>query len=324
MKNDDLRIVYMGTPDFAVAPLQGLLEAGCNVVAVVTAPDRPSGRGKKIRQSAVKQFAIEHALPVLQPHKLKDPAFISELSKLAPQLQVVVAFRMLPRLVWSIPPLGTFNLHASLLPDYRGAAPINHAIINGETRTGVTSFLIDEEIDTGNILLQEETAIGESESAGELHDRLMEMGARLVLKTVQMLSRGELKARPQDDWIRQGLTLHKAPKINKEDCRIDWSKSGHSVVNLVRGLSPYPGAHTYLIKGDGGQVLCKIYQAGFEPVVHSHQVGTVMTDGKKELKVAGTDGFIHLQSVQQEGKKRMVIEEFLRGIHLVNGRSRFS
>jgi methionyl-tRNA formyltransferase len=324
MEHSSLRIVYMGTPEFAVAPLEKLLENGWNVVAVITGPDKPAGRGKKIRQTAVKQFATGHGLPVLQPENLKDPGFISELGHLAPHIQVVVAFRMLPRVVWSIPTLGTFNLHASLLPDYRGAAPINHAIINGETRTGVSSFMIDEQIDTGNILLQEETSIGEKETAGELHDRLKEMGASLVLKTLQQLAEGSLKSRPQDEWIRQGKVLNKAPKIHKEDCLIDWNRPGRDVVNLVRGLSPSPGAFTYLQKTDKEKTLFKIYQAGFEPAMHTHQPGELITDGKKEMKVAVKDGFLHIQSVQIEGKCRMETVEFLRGVNPFTFQSRFS
>ena len=324
MEISTLRIVYMGTPEFAVAPLRKLLEGGVNVVAVITAPDRPAGRGKKIRQTAVKEFATKRGLPVLQPENLKDPGFISQLQQLAPDLQVVVAFRMLPELVWRIPTLGTFNLHASLLPDYRGAAPINHAIINGETRTGVTSFMIDEQIDTGNILLQEETAIGEDETAGQLHDRLMAMGAGLVLKTVQQLAGSNLEARSQDKWIKPGVVFSKAPKIHKEDCRIDWNRPGKTVVNLIRGLSPYPGAYTRLEKGEDKKILCKIYRATFAPSIHNHQPGTIITDGKKAMKVAVRDGFIQVYSLQQEGKREMQTEAFLQGINMTSFQPLFS
>ncbi|MEN8157230.1 MAG: methionyl-tRNA formyltransferase [Bacteroidota bacterium] len=324
MEISTLRIVYMGTPEFAVAPLQKLLEGGGNVVAVITAPDRPAGRGKKIRQTAVKEFATEKGLPVLQPENLKDPEFISQLKQLAPDLQVVVAFRMLPELVWQIPTLGTFNLHASLLPDYRGAAPINHAIINGETRTGVTSFMIDKQIDTGNILLQEETAIGEDETAGQLHDRLMAMGASLVFKTAQQLAVGNLEARSQDKWIKPGVMFNKAPKIHKEDCRIDWNRPGKTVANLIRGLSPYPGAFTRLDKGEEKKILCKIYHAAFVPAIHNHQPGTIITDGKKAMKVAVEDGFIQVYSLQQEGKRKMETEAFLSGINMISFQPRFS
>jgi len=257
----------MGSPGFAVRPLQLLLGSGCKVVGVITAPDRPAGRGKKIRFSDVKEFLVQEKLniPILQPEKLKEPSFLEKLRSLKPELQIVVAFRMLPEEVWSIPPLGTFNLHASLLPQYRGAAPINHALINGEKETGVTTFLIDEQIDTGNILLQERTEIGPEESAGELHDRLMFMGAGLVLETVRQLKEGALKAKSQDLFLDPGTSLKRAPKIFKEDCRIDWNLPGQRLFNLIRGLSPYPGAFTYLERDPGQSLLCKIFKATFEP-----------------------------------------------------------
>jgi methionyl-tRNA formyltransferase len=319
-----IRIVYMGTPEFAVAPLERLLDANCNVVAVITAPDRPAGRGKKIRISAVKEFAATRGLTTLQPENLKDPGFIAQLRQLAPDLQVVVAFRMLPELVWAVPPMGTFNLHGSLLPDYRGAAPINHVIINGESRTGVTSFMIDAQIDTGNILLREETPIGETETAGELHDRLMTMGADLVLKTIQQLAMGSLKARSQDEWIKPGTPLRKAPKIHKEDCRIDWTRPGKDIMNLIRGLSPFPGAFTILKKDGAGGMLCKIYSSGFEPAIHSQPAGSITTDGKKWLKVAVKDGFLIIHTLQQEGRRRMEIGDFLAGTNLNSSQPRFS
>jgi len=319
-----LKIVYMGTPEFAVAPLQKLLEAGCKVVAVITAPDRPAGRGKKITISAVKKFARSKGLDILQPENLKDPEFVAKLRDLAPDLQVVVAFRMLPEIVWSIPEMGTFNLHASLLPQYRGAAPINHAIINGESRTGVTSFLIDSRIDTGNILLQEELSIGREESAGELHDRLMDLGAEVVLRTVNQLAEGSLAARNQDELIQPGTKLKNAPKIHRADCRINWEKPGQEVHNLVRGLSPYPAAFSYLDKGDGQQIICKIYASRWEPASHNNDIGTIITDGKREMKVAVNDGFIQILSLQQEGKKRMSTGEFLLGFKIASGQSRFS
>jgi len=319
-----IRIIYMGTPEFAVAPLERLLDNGCNVVAVVTAPDRPAGRGKKIRLSAVKEFAMARNLTILQPENLKDPGFITQLRQLAPDLQVVVAFRMLPELVWAIPPMGTFNLHASLLPDYRGAAPINHVIINGESRTGVTTFLIDAQIDTGNILLQEETPIGASETAGELHDRLMAMGAELVLKTTGKLAGGGLMARLQDEWIKPGTNLRKAPKIHKEDCGIDWTRPGKDIFNLVRGLSPFPGAFTILEREGSGRTLCKIFSSDFERASHHHPAGRIITDGKKEMKVAVKDGFLNIFNLQQEGKRRMETGDFLAGINLISSQSRFS
>lgn len=326
MEINTIRIVYMGSPGFAVRPLQKLLETGCNVVGVITAPDRPAGRGKKIRHSAVKEFLIhhQHDIPVLQPAYLKDPYFVKELQDLNPDLQVVVAFRMLPRVVWSIPTLGTFNLHASLLPQYRGAAPINHAIINGERETGVTTFLIDEQIDTGNILLQEKTAIGEQETAGDLHDRLMETGAGLVLETVRRISAGSLEAKSQDRYTDPKVPLKKAPKIFKENCRIRWDHPGRDVFNLIRGLSPNPGAFTYLSRGKDETLLCKIFSATFEPAPHLDPPGTIYTDGKRSLEVAVKDGVINIQSIQQEGKRKMDTRDFLAGFKLTNEQSRFS
>jgi len=324
MSSKSLRIVYMGTPGFAVAPLQKLVEGAYNVVAVITAPDRPSGRGKKIRFSAVKEYALSMNLPLLQPENLKNPEFIAKLGNLAPDLQVVVAFRMLPEVVWSLPSMGTFNLHASLLPDYRGAAPINHALINGETRTGVTSFLIDAKIDTGNILLQEELSIGEDECAGELHDRLMELGAKVIKRTVDQLAEGLLVAKDQDELIKAGKTLQNAPKIHKSDCLVDWNQAGLQIHNLVRGLSPYPAAFTYLEKETGQKTLFKIFVSRFETSSHIHKEGIIISDGKKELKVAVCDGYIHILSLQQEGKRRMSTGEFLLGTSLTSGISRFS
>lgn len=324
MDISSLRIVYLGTPEFAVAPLETLLNANCNVVGVITAPDRPAGRGKKIRWSAVKKFSLERDLYIMQPENLKDPGFISQLTQLAPDLQVVVAFRMLPEVVWRIPAMGTFNLHASLLPDYRGAAPINHVIINGETRTGVTSFMIDDRIDTGNILLQEETHIGEEETAGELHDRLMAMGADLVLKTTEQLAKGSLEAKPQDEWTSPGSLLNKAPRIQKEDCRIDWNRPGKRTFNLIRGLSPYPGAFTTLEKEDDAMILCKIFSSDFEEYFHRLPPGTIITDGKRAMKVAVPDGYLNIYSIQQEGKRKMETGDFLAGINLTSSRSRFS
>ncbi len=325
-KNSPIRIVYMGSPGFAVGPLKTLLKNDCQVVGVITAPDRPAGRGKKIRQSAVKEFLIEqqYELPILQPENLKDPAFLSELEKLNPDLQLVVAFRMLPKVVWGIPSLGTINLHASLLPQYRGAAPINHAIINGEEETGVTTFLIDEQIDTGNILLQEKTAIGIKETAGELHDRLMDMGATLVLETVRLLSAGQLNARAQDALPDSLAPLKKAPKIFKEDGRIHWDLPGIRIVNLIRGLSPYPGAFAFLSRQDEQKLLCKIYSATFKTQPHQDPTGSIYTDGKKMLEVAVSDGIISIHKLQQEGKRKMDTRDFLAGNSLSNEESRFS
>jgi len=326
MKIDSIRIVYMGSPGFAVAPLQKLLEAGCKVVGVITAPDKPAGRGKKIRHSAVKEFLIQskYDIPLLQPENLKDPEFVTDLQGLNPDLQVVVAFRMLPRVVWSIPSLGTFNLHASLLPQYRGAAPINHAIINGEQESGVTTFLIDEQIDTGNILLQDRMAIGEQETAGELHDRLMESGASLVLETIRQISAGSVKAKPQDRYMDPELPLKKAPKIFKEDCRINWDLPGKNIMNLIRGLSPYPGAFTQISRKEDEAILCKIFSASFEAIPHEDPPGTIIGDGKRRLEVAVKDGVIDIQSIQLEGKRKMDIRNFLAGFSLMPGQSRFS
>lgn len=322
MNNTSLKIVYMGTPDFAVAPLQKLVENGYNVAAVVTAPDRPAGRGKKIRISAVKEYALSRNLNILQPEKLKNPEFIATLQELAPDLMVVVAFRMLPEVVWSLASLGTFNLHASLLPQYRGAAPINHALINGEALTGATTFLIDNKIDTGEILLQEEIPIGEEENAGALHDRLMELGAGLVLRTVDGLAEKSLAARPQNPE-NAGKELKSAPKIFKEDCQINWNRPGREIFNLVRGLSPYPAAFTRLEKEDGQQILFKIFDSRFESASHSRTVGSIHVEGKKEMKVAVPDGYLHILSLQQEGKKRMDIGAFLPGVSPTFGSSRF-
>jgi len=307
----------MGTPGFAVRPLQLLLESAYNVVGVITAPDRPAGRGKRIRFSEVKDFLLEldSQIPLLQPENLKDPEFLKELKALQPDLQVVVAFRMLPESVWSIPSMGTFNLHASLLPQYRGAAPINHVLINGEKETGVSTFFIDEQIDTGKILLQERTKIGPEETAGELHDRLMELGADLVLKTIGQLMAGSLKAKPQDQYMDAASPLKKAPKIFREDCRIRWDQKGEKIFNLIRGLSPYPGAFAMLESERGKASQCKILKATFEAVSHREAPGTISTDGLNFLKVAVEDGLIQVDALQMEGKRSMEIRDFLRGFN---------
>lgn len=326
MELNSIRIVYMGSPGFAVSPLQKLLDFGCKVVGVITAPDKPAGRGKKIRHTAVKDFLIQNKydIPLLQPENLKDPDFVKSLEALNPDLQVVVAFRMLPKVVWSIPKLGTFNLHASLLPQYRGAAPINHAIINGERETGVTTFLIDEQIDTGNILLQERTSIGEEETAGQLHDRLMESGASLVLDTIRQISGGSLKAKPQDGYLEPGSDLKKAPKIFKDDCRIHWDRPGQDILNLIRGLSPYPGAFTFLSREKDEAFHCKIFSATFEAKIHKDAPGSIQSDGKRRLEVAVQDGIIDIQSIQLEGKRKMEVRDFLAGFSFRPGQSRFS
>lgn len=324
METKALRIVYMGTPEFAVPPLEKLLNAGYDIRAVITAPDKPAGRGKKIRFSAVKDIALRHELRLLQPSNLKDPDFLESLRELEPDLQVVVAFRMLPEAVWQIPRLGTFNLHASLLPQYRGAAPINHVILNGESTTGLSTFMIDEKIDTGNILLQSETGIGENESAGELHDRLMPLGAELVLETVRQLGLGKLQARSQDQFTDPRIPLKKAPKIFKEDCRINWDRPGLELFNMIRGLSPYPGAFTCLERISGEKLICKLYASRFESIGHAKAAGSMHSDGRKYLKVAVKDGFLSILSIQQEGKRKMEIADFLAGISLSSFQPRFS
>ena len=300
----------MGTPQFAVASLDALIEAGCNVVAVITAPDKPAGRGQKLNESAIKQYAVEIGIPVLQPEKLKNQEFLDELKALNADLQVVVAFRMLPEVVWSMPPKGTINLHASLLPQYRGAAPINWAIINGEKESGVTTFFLKQDIDTGDILFTEKVTLSGYETAGELHDRLMDKGAGLLVKTVKGIESGRYNEHPQSALL-EGVELKDAPKIYKEDCLIDWSQTGGKVYNRIRGLSPLPTAYTVL----NGKIL-KIFKAGFEPEDHDVLPGHFITDNKTYLKFATADGFISLTEVQLEGKKQMEIKEFLRGVKL--------
>lgn len=315
------RIIFMGTPEFAVASLEALVNAGYNIVAVITAPDKAAGRGMQLQQSAVKKWAVEHQLNVLQPAKLKDPDFLAELSSLKADLQVVVAFRMLPDVVWNMPPLGTINLHGSLLPQYRGAAPINWAIINGEKETGVTTFKLKHEIDTGDILLQESFPIGENETAGEVHDKMMKIGAALLVKTVEGVSNGTLNEIPQSSIVnsqwptgdpQQAHThpteLKTAPKISTETCRINSSQPVEVVHNFVRGLSPYPGAFIIL-----NEKMLKIYRSQKEVVFPAVTEGEYETDGKTFLKIACTNGYLHLLEVQLEGKKKMGIGEFLRG-----------
>jgi len=303
-----MSIVFMGTPDFAVASLEALLNAGENIAAVVTAPDKPAGRGQKLQESAVKKFALAHQLPLLQPTNLKDPAFISELASYKADLQVVVAFRMLPEVVWNMPPKGTINLHASLLPQYRGAAPINHAIINGETETGVSTFLLQHEIDTGNILLSEKVNILPDDTAADLHDKLMTVGAGLLVETVKAVMHGEVAGQPQPQDMHD---LKPAPKIHKEDCLIDWNQPVGKVYNFIRGLSPYPAAYTHL----EGKIL-KIYGARPEESELVPNPGTVKSDGKTYLKFACQDGYIHVTDLQIQNKKRMSVDDFLRGYRL--------
>ncbi len=303
----DLRIVFMGTPDFAVETLKAIVEAGYKVVGVVTAPDKPAGRGRKLQESAVKKYAGEQGLPVLQPTNLKAEEFLEELKALQANLQVVVAFRMLPEAVWKMPEYGTFNLHASLLPQYRGAAPINWAVINGETETGVSTFFIDDKIDTGEIILQEKVNIEPDENAGNLHDKLMYTGAALVLKTIDSIAKGEVKRIPQE---KTG-TLRSAFKLNKENTRIDWNSSLEDIYNLIRGLSPYPTAWTMLRNGNNDLML-KIYAAEKEIAAHDLENG-VLTLEEKKVKIAVKKGFLILKEIQLPGKRKMPVKDLLNG-----------
>jgi methionyl-tRNA formyltransferase len=298
-----LKVIFLGTPDFSVPSLDAIIKAGFNVVAVVTAPDKPAGRGMKLQSSAVKKYAVEHGIPVLQPVKLKDPAFISELQSYQADVQVVIAFRMLPEAVWNMPPKGTVNLHASLLPDYRGAAPINWAIINGETETGVSTFLLKHEIDTGDLIFSEKVAITPEMTAGELHDILMETGAQVIVKTLKAIGAGSYTPIPQGNE-----STKTAPKIFTEQCRIDWTQSGKQIYNMIRGLSPFPGAITTF-----DHKLLKIHKAVFEPGTPGTDTGTYESDGKTYLRFACADGWVFVKEIQMEGKKRMLTEDFLRG-----------
>lgn len=312
----DIRIVFMGTPDFAVESLKALVENNYKVVGVITAPDKPAGRGRQLSESAVKKYAVENNLNVLQPEKLKNPEFLAELESLKADLQIVVAFRMLPEIVWNMPPMGTFNLHASLLPQYRGAAPLNWAIINGESETGVTTFLLSHEIDTGQIIFQEKIGIGENDSVGDLHDRMMAIGSQLVLKTVDALAEGKIEPIDQEKLIENQDRIRQAPKIFKEDCLIDWTRDTESVRNLIRGLSPYPAAWTELVHSEKQEILtAKIYAAQTDNSAMPAAPGTLLTDGKKYLKIACTDGWLSITDIQLSGKKRMKTDELLRGFH---------
>lgn len=306
-----MRIVFMGTPEFAVTSLDALIKAGCDIVGVVTAPDKPAGRGQKLNESAVKQYAVANGLKVLQPEKLKNPEFLADLKALHADLQVVVAFRMLPEVVWTMPAKGTINLHASLLPQYRGAAPINWALINGEKESGVTTFFLKHDIDTGDVLFTEKITLNGHESAGDLHDRLMNKGAGLLVKTVKAVESGRYHEHPQLHLLT-GEELRHAPKIFKEDCLIDWDQSALNIYNKIRGLSPIPTAYTYL-----NDKVLKIYASEFLPNEQpTVQPGGFLTDSKTYLKFAAKDGFISLKDVQLEGKKRMGIDDFLRGMKL--------
>lgn len=308
-----MKIVFMGTPDFAVSTLDAICHTQHQVVGVVTVPDRQTGRGLKVTYSPVKQYALDHNLPLLQPERLRDEQFQADLRAWDADLFVVVAFRMLPQSVWAMPPMGTFNLHASLLPQYRGAAPINWAIINGETQTGVTTFMLNERIDEGSILLQCSTPITPDDDAESLHDRLADIGSRLVVETLQGLADGTLRPQPQS----VAGELRPAPKIFKPDCAIRWQNPGASIVNFVRGLSPYPAATMQLIDDKGREQTVKVYQTAFQPAADA-QVGQLVSDRKTELKIGVSDGFVRILSLQLSGKKRISVEEFLRGYDVTN------
>ena len=309
---EKLRIVFMGTPEFAVGILDTILHNNYEVVGVITAADKPAGRGQKIKYSAVKEYALAHNLHLLQPTNLKDESFLAELKALNANLQIVVAFRMLPEVVWKMPSLGTFNLHASLLPNYRGAAPINWAIINGETKTGVTTFFIDDKIDTGAMILNAETAVGANESAGELHDRLMELGSKTVIQTLRLVEKGSVITTVQED----NDEIKTAYKLNKENCKIDWNKPALDIHNLIRGLSPYPAAWCF-ISDKGEEWNVKIYQSSIITESHSLAIGQLVST-KKELKIAVANGFIQIESIQFPGKKKMNTAEFLNGIQFTS------
>ena len=306
-----MRVVFLGTPDFAVASLDAIMQSTHEVVGVVTVPDRQAGRGQKVVYSPVKQYALDHQLPLLQPERLRDPAFLEALAALRADIFVVVAFRMLPEAVWNMPPHGTFNLHASLLPAYRGAAPINWAIIRGEQRTGVTTFLLNHHIDEGNILLQAETPIAPDDTAGTLHDRLADIGRTLVVRTLDALDAGTLTPTPQ-----QG-TASTAPKIFKDDTRIDFRQPGKRVVDFVRGLAPYPAATLTLRSPDGDEVPFKIFDVAYSPCEKTTP-GTLQSDGKTFIKIAVTDGFVSILSLQMSGKRKNSVEEFLRGKNITS------
>ena len=314
MNKEDLKIVFLGTPEFAVASLDRIIADGYNVVGVVTAPDKPAGRGHKLLQSAVKQYAVDHGLHLMQPEKLRAPEFIDELRALDADLFVVIAFRMLPEVVWSMPRLGTFNLHASLLPRYRGAAPINWAVINGDKETGVTTFMLSHEIDTGDVLQQVRIPIGDDENVGSVHDRLMALGAEVTADTISHLVAGDLTPMPQDQLIGESGGVTQAPKIFKDTCHIDWNRPAEVVRNFVRGLSPYPAAWTELTLGQGGQpVNMKVFDVHHDPLKQEADPGTPLVDGNR-LLVRCADGWLALGDIQPAGKKRMPADAFLRGL----------
>ena len=314
MEKKDLRIVYMGTPEFAVESLKRLVEGGYNVVAVITMPDKPMGRhGSVLQASPVKQYAVSQGLKVLQPERLKDEAFVEELRSLNADLQIVVAFRMLPEVVWNMPPMGTFNLHASLLPQYRGAAPINWAVMNGDTETGITTFFLKHEIDTGEVIQQVKVPIADTDNVEVVYDKLMMLGGDLVLETVDAILNGMVKSIPQEEMFASEAELRPAPKIFKETCRIDWNKGVKGVYDHVRGLSPYPAAWTELCVPGGTRQVLKIYETEKQFKEHVLPVGTIDTDQKTYFRIAVKDGYVNLLSIQLAGKKRMSIGDFLRG-----------
>ncbi|NQU34908.1 MAG: methionyl-tRNA formyltransferase [Bacteroidetes bacterium] len=314
MKKEDLRIIFMGTPDFSVPTLNAIITEGYNVVGVITAPDREAGRGRKIKMSAVKEFALKNELKILQPTNLKDEGFIKELTSLKPNLQIVVAFRMLPKVVWSLPKLGTFNLHASLLPQFRGAAPINFAIINGESQTGLTTFFLDEQIDTGRIIKQIKTNISSDDSAGSLHDKMMVLGSELVIDTINCILNNSITPMDQKSFIDQKEVLYSAPKLNKEDCRINWNKKPDEVYNFVRGLSPYPASFSTLVSKRKKEIIVKIFSVSIISSSENNQnPGTIISDGSTYIDVALKSGIIRILELQLSGKKRMKTDELLRG-----------
>ena len=319
MKKEELRIVYMGTPEFAVEPLRKLVEGGYNVVGVITMPDKAIGRHhNELQASAVKQYAVANSLPVLQPEKLKNEEFLEALRVWKADLQIVVAFRMLPEVVWDMPRLGTFNLHASLLPQYRGAAPINWAVMNGDTETGITTFFLTHEIDTGEVIQQVHVPIADTDNVGIVHDKLMEFGGRLVVETVDAIINGTVKSIPQEEMAVVG-ELRPAPKIFKDTCRIDWSKPTKNIYDFIRGLSPYPAAWTELVTPDGKRAVAKIYESRKIQEEHQFAPGTIITDGKTYLNVATVDGFLSIESLQISGKKRLMVGELLRGFKVADG-----
>ena len=315
MTKEDLKIVFFGTPDFAVESLSRLVDGGYNVAAVVTMPDKPAGRGRQLQQSDVKRYAVKHGLPVLQPVSLKDEAFIEELRAFNAQLFIVIAFRMLPEAVWQMPPLGTFNLHASLLPRYRGAAPINWAVMHGDTETGVTTFFLKHEIDTGDVIQQRSCPIGRHDNVEAVHDRLMIMGADMVLETVDAIIAGTVKPIPQEQMLTAGQQPTPAPKIFKDTCRVDWSRPAEDLYNHIRGLSPYPAAWTTMTDDTGNSTTLKLYETGEPETFNSGEKpvpGTIKAD-RKTLRIACADGWLQVLSLQQSGKKRMDTDAFLRG-----------